>query len=462
MKKFIYAAAALILFILASACGTGGDADPRTDTEGPSTGTSDSVIVLPRGPMEVALDFSNKLGMNDPACYGLLTRRMLDSLNTDSLSPREIFGSWRAFDAGGRLTRVTEGSRGRVTSYYCTIRRAELPAIDRIDFLLSDDRWLIDGFGVELPEEVEDSLTIQQLAGLVIADPAIRREMHIVRLLYDDCVLDSLHSYASLNAAVAAGTDFRDFILDLQPESYAVLAECNTRRGGKLQIIKDRSEMGIASESPDLMALINIWREMAYISKSVLRARHEAMQQLYSQGSWNPPDVSEEVQRLDGFQDFFLSVSDLVEVGDTLSRTWPVLLTTGSNEPLAQLEIDLDPHQLEQKRENEVGVVVWRALGVEMNGDSDPEKVIYWAGNLYLLQGTPTGYRLVWRTWENYDSDYHADFITQPSGRAGCREVTFSGVEGEYEYFLGYSEEGSPLFRRIRRIPADSTAEGVQ
>jgi len=418
---------------------------------------TDSVIVMPDGPMQVALDFSNKLGMNDPSCFELLSTGFADSLPLDSLSPQQIFGRWRAFDAGGRLTSILEGPRGRLTSYYCTISRMDHPAINRIDFLLSDDAWLIDGFGVELPQDLEDSLTIEQLADLVIQYPQVRNEMHIVRLLYDDCVLDSLRCYASMNAAVESGTDFRDFLLDLQPESYSVLALCNIRRAGKYQIIKDRAEIGFDGLPADLMVLINIWREMAYISKSILSQRHEAMQGFYSGGVWIEPDIAEEEERLIGFRDFFLSVSDLVETRDSLSRTYPVLLTSGSNEPLSQVEIDLDPHRLEQKLESDVGVSIWRALAVELNGDSDPERVIYWAGNLFMFEGTPSGYRLVWRTYENYESDYHPDFISQPSGRDGCREVTFSGIDGEFEYFLGYSDTGDPLFRRIRTIASDSS-----
>jgi len=196
---------------------------------------------------------------------------------------------------------------------------------------------------------------------------------------------------------------------------------------------------------------------MAYISKSILSQRHEAMQGFYSGGVWIEPDIAEEEERLIGFRDFFLSVSDLVETRDSLSRTYPVLLTSGSNEPLSQVEIDPDPHRLEQKLESDVGVSIWRALAVELNGDSDPERVIYWAGNLFMFEGTPSGYRLVWRTYENYESDYHPDFISQPSGRDGCREVTFSGIDGEFEYFLGYSDTGDPLFRRIRTIASDSS-----
>ncbi len=112
---------------------------------------SDSVIVLPDSPMEVALDFSNRLGMNDPSCFELISSGFADSLPLDSMSPQQIFGRWRAFDAGGRLTSIQESSEGMKTSYFCTIRRMEMPAINRIDFLLADDTWLIDGFGVDLP-----------------------------------------------------------------------------------------------------------------------------------------------------------------------------------------------------------------------------------------------------------------------------------------------------------------------
>ncbi|MEN8209681.1 MAG: hypothetical protein ABFR50_10585 [Candidatus Fermentibacteria bacterium] len=417
---------------------------------------SDSVIVLPDSPMEVALDFTNRLGMNDPSCFDLITPGFADTLPLDSMSPQQIFGRWRAFDAGGRLTSISESSEGMRTSYHCTIRRMEMSAINRIDFLLADDAWRIDGFGVDLPRDIEDSLTVEQLAVLVLQYPQVRREMHIARMLFDDCMIDSIQNYASLNAAVSSGTDFRDFLLDLQPGSYAILAQSNIRRAGKFQIIKERAEIIIPGLPADLMTLMNIWKEMAWISKSVLSMRHEAMQDLYGGGIWNEPNISEEEERLAGFTEFFLSVSDLVEARDSVSRTYPVVLTSGSNEPLAQVEIDLDPHQLDQKMENDVGIVVWRALAVELNGDSDPERVIYWAGNLYLFEGTPSGYRLVWRTFENYESNYHSDFVSQPSGRAGRREVTFKGVEGVYEYFLGYSDSGEPLFRRIRAMNEDA------
>ena len=413
---------------------------------------SDSVIVLPDAPMEVALKFTNMLGMNDPSCFDLLSAGFSDSLPLDSLSPQQIFGRWRAFDASGRLTSIQESPGEIRTSYYCTIRRMENPAINRIDFLLTDDRWLIDGFGIELPPEKEDSLTIEQLADLVLQHPDVRAELRVVRMLYDDCLIDSIQSYASLNAAVQSGTDFQDFILDLQPESYALLVSSNIRRAGKMQIIKDRAETRFIDIPADLAILVNIWREMSYISKSVLRTRHEAIQNLYSTGIWIEPDVTLEVERLAGFQNFFLSVSNIVEARDSLSRTYRVVLTSGSNEPLAQAIIDLDPHQLEQKLENEVGLTIWRALAVEMNGDNDPERVIYWAGNLFLFQGIPSGYRLVWRTYENYDSDYHPEFVSQPSGKYGCREITFMGNNGRYTYFLGYNEFGEPLFRRISSV----------
>ncbi len=459
MKLYILAFAVLLL--LFSGCG-GDQAEETGFPAGDGTVDRDSVIVMPRSPMEVALAFSNHLGMNDPACFKLITEAFADTLPLDSLSPRQIFGRWRAFDATGRLTTIFETPEGKRTSYHCAIRRMEMPAINRIDFLLVDEEWLIDGFGVELPRETEDSLTIEQLADLVISYPQVRREMHIARMLYDDCLIDSALSYASMNAAMEAGTSFRDFVIDLQDESYSVLAESNIRRAGKFQIIKDRTETGFSGLPSDLLSLVNIWKEMAYISKSVLRERHEALQRLYASGEWIEPDLSGDLERLAGFRSFFLAVSDLVEERDSLSRTWPVLLTAGSNEPLGQVQIDLDPHQLEQKRENEVGVTVWRALAVELNGDSDPERVVYWSGNLYLFQGTSAGYRLVWRTYEDYESDFHADFVSQPSGRPGCREVTFTGVDGEYDYFLGYSDGGEPLFRRMRRETPEPSGTGEQ
>jgi hypothetical protein len=83
-----------------------------------------------------------------------------------------------------------------------------------------------------------------------------------------------------------------------------------------------------------------------------------------------------------------------------------------------------------------------------MNGDMDPERVVYSNGNLYLFQGTRTGYRLVWRTYDDFESDYHADFGTEPSAMAGCRDVSLIGNSGMYEYRLSYSPEGLPVFTR--------------
>lgn len=447
----------LILTGLLMSCGEEPVREDAVPDENMVGEVSDSIIVLPDGPMEVALKFTNMLGMNDPGCFELLSTGFSDSLPIDSLSPQQIFGKWRAFDAGGRLTSLQESPGEIRTSYYCTIRRMEKPAISRIDFLLADDRWLIDGFGIELPQETEDSLTIEQLADLVLQYPDVRTELRVVRMLYDDCLIDSIQCYTSLNAALLSGTAFQDFILDLQPESYALIALSNIRRAGKMQIIKDRAEYRFHDIPADLTILVNIWREMSYISKSVLRIRHEALQNLYATGIWVEPDIEYEVERLAGFRDLFLSVSDIVEARDSLSRTYRVVLTSGTNEPLAQVVIDLDPHQLEQKMDNELGLSIWRALAVEMNGDNDPERVIYWAGNLFLFQGIPSGYRLVWRTYENYESDYHPEFISQPSGIEGCREITFTGNDGMYDYFLGYTDSGEPLFRRISSF--DDTIE---
>ncbi len=431
--------------LLLASCGGGTPEEGAAPVDTFSSGR-DSVIVMPASPMEVALQFSNLLAMNDPACLDLLASSMLDTLPSDSLSPRELFGTWRAFDADGRMTGIAETGSERRTSYYCTITRSERPAISRIDFLLEDQAWLIEGFAVEVPEQVEDSLTLEQLADLVLQSPTARRELRMARMLWDDCMIDSAQSYASLNAAMSAGADFREFITDLQPASYAVLAESNVRRGGKLQIIQDRMETQLTGASADLQTMANIVTEMALVAKSVLRERHEAMQELYSTGTWDPPDVAEDRARLAGFRQFFLSLSDLVEERDTLSSTWPAILTTGSAEPLAQLVVNLDPHQLEQSMVNDIGAYVWRSLAVEMNGDRDPERVLYWAGDLFLFRGTPTGYSLDWRTYEDYDSDYHAEFVSRPSA-GGVREVTFVGNDGTYEYVLSY-HEGAPRFTR--------------
>jgi hypothetical protein len=147
-------------------------------------------------------------------------------------------------------------------------------------------------------------------------------------------------------------------------------------------------------------------------------------------------------------REYFTGVSDIVEERDTLARTVPVLLTSGTEEPLRQMIVELDPHMIEQRSQSEVGVTVWRALGVEMNGDNDPERVVYWSGDLFVFEGTPAGYRLVLRTYDGWESDFHADFMSQPSGVAGCRSVNLVGNEGTHEYTITY-EEGRP--RLIRR-----------
>jgi hypothetical protein len=432
-------------------CGQQEGAGAGTGTD--TSAVADSVVLIPLSPLEVGLRFSNLLGMNDPECYGLLTPAFADTLPSDSLSPQEVFGRWRAFDASGRLTTIEESPQGRRTSYACSITRMDGPAIIRIHFLLLENQWLIDGFGFEIPAGLEDSLTIEQLADLVLQYPAVRRELHIARMLYDDCLIDSLENFASLNAAMGAGSEFRDFILDLQPDSYSILAGSCIRRAAKYQIIQERAPLNLSGLPDDLRTFVNIWRETAYISKLILSRRYEAMQNLFSTGEWVEPDIQEESFRLAGFRTFFLGVSDLVESRDTLSRTWMVLLTAGSGEPLAQQALDLDPLQLDQRLDNEVGGAVWRALAVEMNGDRDPERVVYWAGDLYLFQGTPNGYRLVWRTYEDYGSDYHPDYVSLPSSREGCRDVTLTGNDGTYSYRISYNSAGSPVFLRNAVVP---------
>jgi hypothetical protein len=454
----------LILLILFAAvfCSCGQPEGTGTGTAPESAAVPDSVVIIPLSPLEVGLRFTNLLGMNDPECYEYLTPAFLaDTLPSDSLCPQEVFGRWRAFDASGRLTTIEESPEGRRTTYACAITRMDGPAINRIHFLLLGDRWLIDGFGFEIPVELEDSLTIEQLADLVLQYPEVRRELHIARMLYDDCLIDSLESFASLNAAMGAGTEFRDFITDLQPDSYSILASSCIRRAAKFQIMQERAPVNQSALPDDLRTFVNIWRETAYLSKLILSRRYDAMQNLYSTGEWIEPDIQEETARLIGFRDFFLGVSNLVESRDTLSRTWMVLLTAGSGEPLTQQALDLDPLQLDQRLDNQVGVAVWRALAVEMNGDRDPERVVYWAGDLYLFQGTPNGYRLVWRTFEDYGSDYHPDYVSQPSDREGCRIVTFTGNDGTYDYRIGYDAAGDPLFTRsMIVVPGD--AEGAE
>jgi hypothetical protein len=430
--------AAGLLAALAGCRGGQGTAAPR-----------DSLVVIPATPLEVAVQFSNLLSMNDPACFDLLEPSFRDSVSALTLPPWQVFGRWRGFDASGRLTEVIEDSTGSRTSYFCTISRMEGPAITRIDFALSGEGWLIEAFGEEIPEAVIDSLTVERTARMIMANPQIRFEMRLARELCDDCCVDSILCFSSLAAAQAHGTGFAEYVSALSPEGYALLALSNIRRSAKLQIVQDRATFNIQNVPAELNGFVASWREMAYLGKAVLRARHEAMQTLRLNGSWMDPDSGLDLERLAVLRSSFLAVSDLVEQMDTLGGTWPALLTTGTEEPLQELLIQLDPHMTEQRSENESGITVWRALGVEMNGDQDPERVVYWAGNLYLFQGTPTGYRLVWRTFEGFESDYHADFASQPSTLAGCRDVTFIGNGGEYEYRLTY-EGGGPVLERMQ------------
>jgi hypothetical protein len=442
MRRCIFCTAAAML-LAAAGCGTG---EPPVDPD--QIIEPDSIIVIPASPLEVGLEFSNLLGMNDPACFGLLVP-YFRSMFPDSLSPWEVFGRWRAFDASGRLTDVYSDSTGTRTSYYCTIARLdEMPAVVRIDFLLYESRWLIEGFGEETPREVADSLTIELMADLILSDPDLRTEMRLARLLMDDCRIDSILSYASWHAASEAGALFPEYVIELLPQSYNALALSNIRRSGKFQLIQERATYRITNVPLDLNSLVAAWREMAYLDKAILRARHEAMQNLRLNEVWIEPDIGEEVDRLAGLRRFFYAVSDLVEERDTLSRMYTALLTSGTEEPLIVSQIELNPHLLEQRTENDIGIPVIRALGVEMNGDMDPERVVYSNGNLYLFQGTATGYRLVWRTYDDFESDYHAEFGTQPSLLAGCREVSLIGNSGHYEYNLGYSPEGLPIFTR--------------
>jgi len=419
----------------------------------------DSVVVLPAAPLDIILEFSNKLGMNDPACYTYLTLAFLDTLQTDSLSPREIFGRWRAFDATGRLTEPIQYSDGYRTSYYCTISRMERPPVVRIELLLCGDEWKIEGFAVEVPDVIVSPATIEQMAEEVLMNPDVCREFRVMRMLLDDCSVDSIISYESLNSAVAAGSDFRNYILDITPEAYEKLANSNIRRGGKYQIITNRIKAVVDVWPASLIPLANVISEMMYLNKSILYRRHESMQSLNANGIWEEPDILSDMDRLRGFRSFFYAISEIVEADDSLSVTYLVVLTTRNAEPLPQVVIDLDPHQVEQTLENDLGIPIWRALSVEMNGDMDPEKIIYWAGNLFLFQGEPNGYRLVWRTFENYESDYHTEFVSRSTTSRGMRDVYFIGNGGEYEYTLSYTGHDSPLFRRFR---LQSSIEEIQ
>ena len=430
--------------LAALSCGS----DPEPAPEVPRPAHSDSTVMTPATPLEVALEFSDLLGRNDPRCYDLLVPALRDSLMAGGEMPRRVFGRWRGFDAGGRLTEVyTDSSGTSRTSYYCSIARTERPVIVRIDFRLAGGAWLIEGFGEEVPQTVADSLTVEHIAEMVLENPRVREELRLARVLYDDCRTDSLLSYASWNAAREAGEDFAAYVTELDYESYSRLAFSNIRRSAKYQIIQERSTYELDSVPLELHGFVAAWRELAYLSKAILRTRHEAMQDLRQTGEYLAPELNEELERQAMLRSYFLSVSDLMESLDTASRTYPVLLTQGTEEPLQELYLELDPHVLEQRRENEVGTPIWRALGVEMNGDRNPERVVYWAGDLYLFEGTDTGYRLVWRSYQGYDSDYHAAFASEPSETSGCRDVTLVGNGYTYEYRLGYRSTGPVMTR---------------
>jgi hypothetical protein len=82
--------------------------------------------------------------------------------------------------------------------------------------------------------------------------------------------------------------------------------------------------------------------------------------------------------------------------------------------------------------------------------------VLYWAGDLYLFLGTPTGYRLVWRSWMDFESDFHSEFGTQLSP-SGHRSVVLVGNGGNWEYELSLDGGNRPVFTRIA-IGTDSVA----
>lgn len=425
---------AFVIGILAvlSGCGNGGTSDD------PAQAAPDTLVrVIPRTPIETGLLFSNALLMNDPACYGFLTPVFRDSVESQGLSPWEVFGRWRAFDPNGRLTEVVQTPDSlRTTSYHCTIPRLEeLPPVVRFDFVVVDGEWLISGLGYGHSSGMGDSLELEQQVGHILSDPVLLREIRMARMLLDDVDNDASHSWASWQAASATGESFAAYITGLSQESYNMLAESNIRQSGKLQIVQDRATFQIPNPPLELRELIAAWRELAYLRKAVLRARHEAMQNLRQTGVWMEPDLTQETARIQYLTGIFIPVSDLVEARDTLSLTCPALLTTGSGEPLESLIIELDPHTVEQKVENDIGVPVWRALGVDMNGDPDPERVVYWAGDLFLFLGTPTGYRLVFRTYSGYESDFHGQFGTQtnPSGHSS---VNLIGNSRTTEYTL--------------------------
>ncbi len=450
MSRFVIA---LFLFLLLLSCS-------ETDEFSEVSSGPDTLIVnaLPDSPLDVALRFSNSLGMNDPECFEYLEEDYRDSLMSLELPPWELFGRWRGFDSGGRLTETIlgEDSLNR-TSYYCTIARLEeLPPVIRFDFVLQEGKWLIEDIISRLPSDVLDSLSVETSAMLVMQNPIIKREMRIARMLLDDCELDYSRNWASWIAASAGGADFSDYIMELSDESYSVLALSNIRIAAKLQIVQDRATFQVTDVPIELRELVAAWRELAYLKKAVLRANHEAMQNLRQTGTFMPTDTEEEVNRIAFLENAFYSVDAIIESNDTLSSVYPVLLTFGDSEPLEQMLIHLDPHQLEQKTENDIGVPLWRALGVDMNGDLDPERILYWAGDLYLFLGTPTGYSLAWRSWLDFNSDFHGQFGTQTSP-TGCRSIVFVGNTGYYEYELFLDELNNPIFNRTA-IAADTSS----
>ncbi len=428
-----------MFLVLAAGCGGRGG--------GQVVVPADSAATIPASPLEIGLEFSRLLALNDPSCLGLLAPALREASESTGGDPWTVFGRWRGFDSSGRLTEILTDSTGSRTSYYCSITRMESPAIVRIDFVLGETGWLIEGFGEEIPGEVIDSLSVERTAGLIMSSPETRFEMRIARQLLDGARIDSIAHYSSASAAGERGTGFESYIGSLDDASYAGLAWCNIRRAAAMQIVQDRATFNLSSVPVELGGFVATWREMAFLSKAVIRDAHESMQILRTTGQAPAPDSTLDVERLRVMTANFLAVSDQVERLDTLSATFPAILTSGDEEPLGQQIIYLDPHQTEQRFENEIGMTIWRALGVEMNGDLDPERVVYFAGNLYLFEGTPTGYRIVFRTYEDYESDYHPEFSSRPAAAAGCREVTLIGNSGAYEYVLRY-EDGTPVLGR--------------
>ena len=432
----------LLLILTAISAGCGGESPGDYISLPPDT----LVRVIPRTPIETGLLFSNSLLMNDAACYRFLSPSFRDSVESLDASPWEVFGRWRAFDPNGRLTEIVQTPEGHfATSYYCTITRLEeLPPLVRFDFVLLDGEWAISGLVYDFQSDGDDSLALEHQVAMVLQDPLLRREIRIARMLLDDIATDAGLAWASWEAASRSGESFRAYVTGLSQESYSRLAQSNIRIAGKYQIIQDRATFQIANPPLELRDLLAAWREMAYLNKSVLRANHEAMQNLRQTGVWMEPEVSQETSRINYLTDVFMSVSDLVEQRDSLSRTYPALLTTGSGEPLDAMVVELNPHTVEQKVENDIGVPIWRALGVDMNGDPDPERVVYWAGDLFLFLGTRTGYRLVFRTYSGYESDFHGQFGIQ-TGPSGFSGVNLIGNSRNAEYFL-YLDGNTPRF----------------